>query len=127
MKSEFGKGLIICLVKFAEHFERWDSTKKLYEEMRQKSPDPFFVKDVVEHYFNAAADHLYEIEVPPEWEGTKLGRKVKQLRDYGLRIGHSFNETTWTEKDVDKAHQMAREIALMIDRKIGLKPDIGNW
>jgi len=42
-------------------------------------------------------------------------------------IGHGFSGRVHTESDVDKAHLLCRDIALLIDRKIGLSPDIGEW
>lgn len=127
-ESEFGKGLVICLVKFAEHRWRWYEQKKLWKEMREKHPNLFSESDAVETHFNGASDHLYEIEVPKEWRRKKLGRKVKELRDFGLVMGHSFNrEMVWTEADVERAYTMCQEIALLIDKELGLEPQIGQW
>ena len=126
-ESEFGKGLVICLVKFAEHRWRWLEQKRTWEKLRQKHPDMFNEADAVESHFNGASDHLYEIKVPPEWQRTKLGRVVKELQAFGLEMGHSFAHKPWTESDVDKAYIMCQEIALLIDKKLGLKPDIGQW
>lgn len=126
-ESEFGKGLIICLVKFAEHRWRWQEQKHLYAEMRKKSPDHFSESDAVEMHFNGASDHLYKIEVPPEWRKTKLDEAVRELQDFGLEMGHGFTKKEWTEADVDKAYAICQEIALLIDKKLGLKPDVGQW
>lgn len=127
-RSEFGKGLVICLVKFAEHRWRWVETKKLYEEMRQKHPDLFNESEAVISHFNGASDHLYEIEVPAELRKTKLGKLVNELQSFGLAMGHSFERgKEWSGEDVDKAYSMCQEIALLIDKKLGLKPDIGVW
>ena len=125
--SEFGKGLVLCLVKFAEHRYQWKEQRELWEEMRQKNPNLFSTSDAVESHFNAASDHLYEIEVPKEWQKTKIGKMVKELRSYGLEMGHGFTGKSWTEEDVDRAYSMCQEIALLIDRKLGLKPEKGTW
>ena len=125
--SEFGKGLVICLVKFAEHRWRWHEQRKVYKELREKHPDHFTIGSAVESHFNGASDHLYEIEVPERWKRKKLGKKVKELQDFGLEMGHSFNGRNWTEKDVDKAYTMCQEIALLIDKELGLEPQIGTW
>ncbi len=126
-ESEFGKGLVICLVKFAEHRWRWQEQKLHYEEMRQKNPDLFSESGAVEMHFNGAADHLYEIEVPDKLKNTKLGKMVKSLQDFGLEMGHGFSKKNWTEDDVEKAYTMCQEIALSVDKKLGLKPQIGQW
>ena len=128
-ESEFGKGLVICLVKFAEHRWRWLETKKMYEDIERKAL--FGVLDsesrAVEMHFNGASDHLYEIEVPKGWKRKKLGRKVKELQAFGLKMGHGFTQQEWTEADVEKAYTMCQEVALLIDKELGLEPQIGQW
>lgn len=126
-ESEFGKGLVICLVKFAEHRWRWLEQKRLYKELEQKYPDSFSESNAVKSHFNGASDHLYEIEVPKDWENTKIGKTVKRLQSYGLEIGHGFTQKRWAEEDVNKAYTMCQEIALLIDKGLGLKPDRGQW
>ena len=126
-ESEFGKGLVICLVKFAEHRWRWEEQKADYDEMKQEGHSSFSESEAIKLHFNGASDHLYEIEVPPEWEQKKIGRKVKQLRDFGLAMGHGFTGREWTEADVTKAYEMCQEIALLIDKELGLKPQKGTW
>ncbi len=126
-ESEFGKGLVICLVKFSEHRWQWQEQKKLYEEMRQNHPVHFPEAKAIEMHFNGASDHLYEIEVPPKWRRKNLGKKVKELQDFGLSMGHGFSGKEWTETDVEKAYDLCQEIALLIDKELGLKPQIGQW
>ena len=126
-ESEFGKGLVICLVKFAEHRETWLNTKKFYGRMREQSPDLFSESSAVELHFNAAADHLYEIEVPEKWKEKEIGRKVKELQDFGLEIGHSFTGKKWTEADITKAYTLCQEIAILIDKELGLEAEVGRW
>jgi len=118
MESEFGKGLVICLVKFAEHFEGdlFTESKLEMDESRQ-----------VEMWANGASDHLYEIEVPQGKEWARIRKEVKQLQDKGLEIGHGFTGKQWTAEDRMELERLTESIALMIDRKLGLKPDIGEW
>ena len=125
-QSEFGKGLVICLVKFAEHASEWIHTKDLYEKMRADTPSLFDESSAVHMYFNAASDHLYDIEIPPG--NTPLSKKVSEFKEFALEIGHGFDPTkTWTEADVFKAKKMCQDIAMMIDKELGLKPDIGQF
>ena len=128
-QSEFGRGLVICLVKFAEHRWRWEEQKHFYEEMRQKHPESHFFSESqsIERHFNGASDHLYEIQVPPEWQDKEIGRKVKELQSLGLEIGHGFTKKTWTEADVTKVYELCQEIAILIDQELGLKPNKGTW
>lgn len=127
-ETEFGRGLIICLIKFAEHAEKWFKQKESYHVMAQKSPDLWTESSAVEMFFNAASDHLYDIMVPAQWKGTEIETRVLELQSFGLHIGHGFDHTaTYTEKDVVKAYDLCREIGMLIDRELGLEPDIGQW
>jgi len=125
-ETEFGRGLIICLIKFAEHAEVWSRDKEMYSKLSEHSGF-FDESQAVEMFFNGASDHLYGIEVPKAWEGTQIDRKVRQLQNFALTIGHGFTERKHTEADVKTAYDLCEEIALLIDRKIGLKPDIGQF
>ncbi len=82
--SEFGKGLVICLVKFAEHLARWPGQKELYGQMAEKSPELFNVSGAVEMFFNAASDHLYEMQVPTGWNSKWYIRGVGPFRYLSL-------------------------------------------
>ena len=164
-KSEFGKGLVICLVKFAEHFEndmirktlRYSNFLSKSEEeqklIRSKNPpnnldygrinkefDWWMTKMVpirgtpektlsneIELWLNRASDHLYDIEVPKGKKWDKIRKKVDKLQSKGLEIGHGFTKKIWKKEDVNELQNLTREIALDIDKLIGLKPDIGQW
>jgi len=126
-QSEFGKGLVICLVKFAEHWWKWIEIKQHHEEMRAKCKDLFSESSGIESFFNGASDHLYEIEVPKAWEGSEIDVKVKELQSRGLKIGHGFTGEKWTERDFEECYVLCREIALLIDKQIGLEAQLGNW
>ena len=132
MKSEFGKGFIICLIKFAEHIERSnfhneddDYKKKMIEiyETEEK-----YMSHKIEMWFNAASDHLYEIEVPKGKDWNRIRTKVNELQKKSLNIGHGFNkDAKWTYNDYIEMRDLTREIALMIDRKLGIKPQVGEF
>jgi len=130
-KSEFGKGLIICLVKFAEHAMEFQHTLEHYEKARIESEGNLFSESsAVGIWANGASDHLYDIEVPEgkDWEEVK--EKVEELRKEGLNMGHGdglMGRKRYTSKDVTYLIGLTREIALMVDKKIGLEPDLGEW
>ena len=127
-ESEFGKGLIICLVKFAEHSAKLRNDLELYEKMHKKSPELFDESYAVEMWANGATDHLYEIEVPEGEDWSEIRNKVEELKRVGLDMGHnSFGEGKYTQKDAYKLQTLTREIALLIDKKLGLKPEEGQW
>lgn len=116
-ESEFGKGLVVCLVKFAEHKERYS----------ERLGDGGMSSSKVELLFNGASDHLYEIEVPEQWKGTEIEAKVTELKDFGLMIGHGFKGRVHTKADITRAYSLCRDIALLIDKKLGLNAEIGEW
>ena len=119
MESDFGKGLVICLVKWAEHFMLLTDLCKYFEN--------FSESERIETWANGASDHLYEIEVPEGKEWDRIRKKVKELQDKGLEMGHGFTGKKWTMEDFGELIELTHEIALMIDKKLGLKAQIGSW
>ena len=179
-KSEFGRGLAICLTKFAEHFEnhlarqinnvhliygkngnrkelkKYDADVqrdvKLFERVYLRAEFGEHARSVerqlshlIELWANGASDHLYEIEVPKRWgarwalkrgrlgipyptrERTELWRLLGKLRSKGLRMGHGFTGEVHTYADFTELQELNRKIALELDKKMGLKPDLGKW
>ena len=116
-ESDFGKGLIICLVKFAEHLGEEQSLPLVATNINRYA-----------HVMNRASDHLLEIEVPKRWKNTELEQKILELRDLSLEMGHSlFTDKKWTRRDFLKIKNLTEEICLTIDKKLGLKDaDIGE-
>lgn len=111
--SEFGSGLVICLTKFAEHVER-DDLRKLSD-----SKDVRAVNSAILLWVNGASDHLYEIRVPGKWRRRKIARMVRDFKVLGLEMGHG-DRTNWRLDEWQGLCQMAREIALEIDKQIGI-------
>ena len=129
-KSEFGKGLVICLAKFSEHFVTLQAQIEQYEKMREKHPDGFTESSAVTLWANGATNHLYEIEVPKGREWAKIRKKVKELQEKGLDMGHGsgiMGGKDFTKEDAWALMNLTKEIALLIDRKLGLKPDEGSF
>ena len=140
-KSDFGKGLVACLILFAQHIgkleEMWwivadyEENKRLPEEWEMsleiwKTFDNLLSSRIVT-WANGATDHLYEIEVPKGKEWSAIRKKIKELQDVGIQMGHGFTGQIYTLEDVDKLIKLANGIAIDIDKKIGLNPDIGEW
>ncbi len=166
-RSEFGRGLVICLVKFAEHFENDMGGRRLNiigkwvhetEENRKNmlSPNPkdnlyygfpymgnikFFkemsdkvykgnykkaLSNQIELFMNGASDHLYDIEVPKGKGWDKIRKMVDRLQNKSLKIGHGFTDKIWTLKDLRELMELTREIGLEIDKKLGIKADMGE-
>ena len=169
-KSEFGRGLVINLVKFAEHFnssmsqrindvhtfykqlegdpeklEQYDrrlrDNVRMFQDIELKVSKEIFPQyDEITHvrksfsrliclWANGATDHLYDMIVPKRWKGTELEKKVGELRELGLTMGHGFTGRIWTYSDFIKLLDLTKEIAMMIDANIGLKRqvDLGKF
>jgi len=142
-KSEFGKGLIVCLLHFANHWgnDQWETIRDLKGARTNKRGIPNreegslkiygslekLISARITSWANAATDHLYEIEVPKEKKWDSIRQKVAELRDYGLEIGHGFTDQQYTFDEAGKLFDLSREIAFEIDKLIGLKPDLGQW
>jgi hypothetical protein len=160
MKSEFGKGLVICLVKFVEHSNKLMTDLERDKKLADNNPKPIpkyipkgqyekFIKEkykktkqiyspnatqflfdessTVSMWANGASDHLYEIETPKGNAWNRIRKKVKQLRKDGLAMGHGFTGKKYKKKDALALITLAQDIALMVDKKLGLKPDLGEY
>ncbi len=75
----------------------------------------------IETWANGASDHLYEIETPKKWRGTEIERKVLELQDFGLEIGHGFTGKTYTIDDFNKLKKLVSEITKLVDEKLGVE------
>lgn len=169
-KSEFGKGLVICLVKFAGHFidnnlrearviSRFlTESKEDQEKVLSGNPPPTLnfgtnfteafqrfmrihgeihkgdTESALSHqitlWANAASDHLYDIEVPKKWKRRKIRKKVEELQALGLDMGHGAGlmmDKIYTIEDVDTLMKLTIEIALLVDKELGLEAEEGQW
>ena len=132
-QSEFGKGLVICLVKFSEHKDRWQSDKETYKRLNERNPELFGGKGgamshAVHMHMNGASDHLYEITVPEGIKQSAIGEKVEELKTKGLKMGHGFERDNFTEKEMLDLYDLAEEIAILIDVKLlGINAEVGIW
>jgi len=166
LKSEFGKGLVVNLVKFGEHYsnDMWgrirhiifyqSKTKEERDLIISDNPPPeqnygyelkndikLFLKceykiygnfeqgisHLITLWANGATDHLYEIEAPKGKEWNKIRKLVEELKDKGLSMGHGFTNKIYVYDDVLELWDLTKKICILIDKKIGLKPDWGNF
>ncbi len=127
-QSEYGKGLVICLVKFAEHWERLLRDVQSYKELGVKvnKPDLFSESHAVELSMNGAGDHLFDIEVPDSMKGTDIERMVVDLQDRGLQMRCAY-DSNLKVSDAEELFALARQIALAIDKHLGLNAQLGTW
>lgn len=168
-KSEFGKGLVVCLAKFYEHFANQqllnlyfykrcsERSEEEQQKIRSKNPpanlnygrdrnegfDFWMSKMVPIHgsieatissditlWANGASDHLYEIGAPERKEWDKIRKIVIELKDKGLDMGHGrglMGDKQYNLDDIGELQKLTEKALLLIDEKLGLKPDWGKW
>ncbi len=110
--SEFGKGLAYCLGLFLAHAERKISSirKELDYEL----------------WFNGAADHLYELQIPDTFP-KNLKNRLTVFQDKCLNWRITMDKSAATEKDFHWAIQKAKDLLLEIDKHFGIKVKKGQW
>lgn len=156
-KSEFGKGLVVCLAKFYQHFspEYLKEINICKEVFSSRYGNEKALSRGITLWANGASDHLYEIEAPEGKEWNDVREKVKILQDSGLEMGHGIacymKDIIYTLKDIERLRELTEEILMAvnnklklnlhfeesqelnikmlikIDKKLGLKPDWGEW
>ena len=156
-RSQFGKGLVVCLVKFYQHFspEYLKEINICKEAFSSHYGNEKALSRGITLWANGASDHLYEIEAPKGKEWEEVRQKVKELQDSGLEMGHGIacytKNIIYTLKDVERLRELTEEILMAvnnklklnfhfegsqelvikmlikIDKKLGLKPDWGEW
>lgn len=115
--SEFGKGTIYPLLLWACHLER----------IMYKYP---VGEADYSLWFNGASDHLFELEIPKQWQKKKLGKKMKELQDIALNIGHGarmMDHSPKAKTDFNKCVVFTKKIAFLIDKELGFKPIKGKY
>jgi len=168
-KSEFGKGLVVCLAKFMEHFSNDQMTQLSHRVFCLKKPKDeqekilsgnppsnlnygrdvtedfiFFINKMVpiwgsveatvshdvSMWASGASDHLYEIKAPKGEEWKEVRKIIKELQDKGLDMGHGrglMGGKTYTIDDLNELRDLTKKALLLIDEKLGLKPDWGEY
>ncbi len=121
-ESEFGKGLCYCLGLFLAHAGRdWFKVKN----ERKSELDKTMELMEGEMWFNAASDHLYNLQVDAAPE--KLRDRIKIFQDLCLNWGHGFPEKKATKEDVKWAIQEAKDLLRIIDESNEIITEKGQW
>ena len=117
MGSEFGKGLTYCLGLFLAHAERGGLSS---------NKDEWSSRLEIEMWFNAASDHLYELQVPM-FLSLPLRKKLKVFQKKCLEFGHGFNKDNPTDDDKSWAIQEAKDLLRQIDFELKVKVEKGDF
>ena len=118
--SEFGKGFIYNLILFSKHWWKHSDYLEKYQGIKG------IIDDGSEMWFNGASDHLYELEIPEQWKRKKIGKLAKWIQDKGLYWGHRFEKKP-TKKDFNEMFEKIEELAMLIDKELGIKPIQADW
>ena len=99
-ESEFGKGFIYNLILFAKHYY-WheDAPARLW--------------------FDAAADHFIEFEIPEIFIGTEIGKLAEEFSDKCLELKSISSKAT--EADKEEAFKKLERLAMLIDKELGIE------
>ena len=77
-------------------------------------------------WFNAASDHLYDLQVDSAPEN--LRSRLKEFQSKCLRWGHGFDpEFEATDKDKNWAIQEAKDLLRLIDTENNIPTTKGEW
>ena len=133
VQEEFGVGFVYNMILFAKHAERLRSMSKGSGEELEPIHGEWM--DQVSTWAYAAFDHLYGIEVPPRWKGTKWEAKLLRLvedvgkyRLYAPSDARSLGSYSEALRFVDSFYKGFEELAMEVDRQfLGLTPIKANW
>lgn len=115
--SEFGKGLTYCLGLFLCHSERDYQSRGKESELLNR-PDL---------WFNAASDHLYDLQIPKDLP-KEIKKRLIELSNKVLHWGHGFDpKDVLTKENVQWAIQEAKDLLLLIDKHFGVETIKGDW
>jgi len=117
--STYGKGFTYCIALFLGHKDRpaYDGMKEFMDKQPKSMGNYWFM------WFNAAADHLYEMEIPEELP-AKLKRDIRKWR--GKCLGWRL-DTTVNKHNFNYAIRKAKEFLMEIDRRMGVEPMQGEY
>ena len=115
-KSDFGDGFVYCLFLFAKHQGRLREQLSTWAEMKKKAPDLFSEADAISLWFTGAGDHLFGLNVPEKWKGTKIDKLATKLRNKGL--SWRMNELGGLG-DLGEYFDDMEKLCRLVDREIG--------
>lgn len=149
-QSEFGAGVVVCLVKFTEHL--WtDREREIWEMVRFKKdgkrdrlskhaesmlsfterhkefnhcqqPVDKAIEDAVHYWASGAGDHFYDLDE------DRAPQPLRDLADLVLRMRntHMGSGYVYADGDMDRVRGLWRDACIEIDRQLGAVPNWGS-
>lgn len=127
--SEFGRGCVYCLGLFLAHQHRYYEYVKEIHSLGKSQQEviDFMRKDAASMWFNAASDHLFELEIP-ESASEALKRRLTLFRAKCIDFGHGKDMFKAKEEDVKWAIREAKDLLIYLDRNhIKVRVERGEW
>ena len=156
-KSEFGRGVVICLAKFSEHLFNPSAVTVMNEiqgarlspqqreieqaEARQY-PHGDAAQQIASRMYSGFLGDLVTDPISQALERWANGASdhfydlnadlapapLKELAELTLSMGHGFTGRRWSEADWDRIHDLWEAACLALDQRFGVKdPDWGEW
>lgn len=91
-----------------------------------KTPEKMLSSEIT-LWANGSSDHLYEIECPKVFKGTEIEKKIEELRDKGLEMGHGFSGREYTFEDFLELQTLTGDIFKLVDEKLGIDVVKAQW
>lgn len=118
MTSTYGKGFVYNLFLFAKHWERYRNINtRLSGSLRESG--------WVTTWFNGAADHLFELQIPPRWKKHEIGKRIGKIQHKGIShrmfLDTGGIELSW--EYLDDFFDEIENVLLLIDKELGLEPE----
>lgn len=149
MNSEFGAGVVVCLVKFSEHIAnpearriekaiRWIKSRPIEREKLMEEEDPEWqlvlaldevatsseemLDGLIVTWANGASDHLSELDLDVAPESFRELRELLFELRYPDVGGNFRGEEEWLTM-----LSLWSTVAMDLDVMLGTKPEWGDW
>lgn len=122
-QSEFGAGLVVPLVKFAQHLN--DRHMAYIMDVAQQGIDTD-VHDRIAMWAQGASDHLSEIDDRAPESLKNLTNLLFEMRWAPLAHGID-REQFFTTDHIDLVLHLFAEAAMDLDKMLGVNADWGQW
>jgi len=120
--TDFGSGLVTCIVLFLGHLTK-DKIEQHKEEVKRLGGEA----SAVNHLMSGASDHLVDMVVPKGKRWDNIRQLAEEVADKAWDIGHGDMHHNF--EDVDEVIKEMDNLILEIDRVLlGRKiPSWGKW
>jgi hypothetical protein len=125
-QSEFGRGLLTCLLAFIEHRSQVE---------RFFDPAALLTSHGIAGamWANGAADHLLDLEIPPRLRGTDLSVRLKAFQKRWIHFRSMMSDSGEPTKEqiligLEECGNLILEIAVELDKILGIEnAEKGRW